>query len=129
VHGWIGDAAAAYHLLAVAFSGAGTFVVYLLARAIYDRATAPTAATLLSVGPLFRFYGTVGLSYSGDALMASVVADFAFRAVQGGEADAWLAAGCPGLAGGLRQSLLVLLFPPWIVSLVVGVRRRRVLVV
>jgi hypothetical protein len=129
VHGWTGDAAAAYVLLAVAFSGAGTFVVYLLARAIYDRATALTAATLLAVSPLFWFYGTVGLSYAGEALMASVVAYFAFRALQGGEADAWLAAGYLGLAGGLRQSLLVLLFPLWIVSLVVGVRRRHVLVV
>src|SRR3970040_479955 len=57
-HGWGGDAGAAYVLLAVAFSGAGTFVVYLLARAIYDRPTAVTAATLLAVSPLFWFYGT-----------------------------------------------------------------------
>ncbi|HJR51074.1 MAG TPA: glycosyltransferase family 39 protein, partial [Gemmatimonadales bacterium] len=77
VHGWTGDAAAAYVLLAVAFSGAGTFVVYLLARAVYDRPTALTAATLLAVSPLFWFYGTVGLSYAGEALMASVVAYFA----------------------------------------------------
>src|SRR5215470_19308115 len=47
VYGWVGDAASSYVLLAVAFSGAGTFVVYLLARAMYDRATALTAATLL----------------------------------------------------------------------------------
>jgi 4-amino-4-deoxy-L-arabinose transferase-like glycosyltransferase len=53
VHGWVGDPAAAYVLLAVAFSGGGTFVVYLLARAVYDRPTAVTAATLLAVSPLF----------------------------------------------------------------------------
>jgi 4-amino-4-deoxy-L-arabinose transferase-like glycosyltransferase len=128
VHAWTGDAAAAYVLLAVAFSGAGTFVVYLLARAIYDRPTAVTAATLLAVSPLFWFYGTVGLSYSGEALMASSVAYFAFRALQGSGTDAWLAAGYLGLAGGLRQSLPVLLFPLWVVSVVVGVRRRRVIV-
>jgi 4-amino-4-deoxy-L-arabinose transferase-like glycosyltransferase len=127
VHGWTGDAAAAYVLLAVAFSGAGTFVVYLLARAVYDRPTALTAATLLAVSPLFWFYGTVGLSYAGEALMASVVAYFAFRALRGSETDAWLAAGYLGLAGGLRQSLLVLLFPLWVVSVAVGVRRRRAL--
>jgi 4-amino-4-deoxy-L-arabinose transferase-like glycosyltransferase len=127
VHGWTGDAAAAYVLLAVAFSGAGTFVVYLLARAVYDRPTALTAAALLAVSPLFWFYGTVGLSYAGEALMASVVAYFAFRALRGSETDAWLAAGYLGLAGGLRQSLLVLLFPLWLVSVAVGVRRRRAL--
>ena len=127
-HGWTGDATAAYVLLAVAFSGACTFVVYLLARTVYDRPTAVTAATLLAVSPVFWFYGTVGLSYAGEALMASVVAYFAFRALRGSETDAWLAAGYLGLAGGLRQSLVVLLFPLWFVSVVVGVRRRRVIV-
>jgi 4-amino-4-deoxy-L-arabinose transferase-like glycosyltransferase len=127
VHGMVGDAAAAYVLLAVAFSGAGTFVVYLLARAVYDRPTAVTAATLLAVSPLFWFYGTVGLSYPGEALMASVVAYFSFRALRGSETDAWLAAGYLGLAGGLRQSLLVLMFPLWLVSVAVGVRRPRVI--
>jgi Dolichyl-phosphate-mannose-protein mannosyltransferase len=129
VHGGTGDAAAAYVLLAVAFSGAVTFVVYLLARAVYDRPTALTAAALLAVSPLFWFYGTVGLSYPGEALMASIVAYFAFRALRGSETDAWLAAGYLGLAGGLRQSLLVLLFPLWLVSVAVGVRRPRVVLV
>ncbi len=129
VHGWIGDAAAAYVLLAVAFSGGSTFVVYLLARSIYDRATALTAAALLAVSPLFWFYGTVGLSYAGEALMASTVAYFAFRAMRGGETDTWLAAGYLGLAGGLRQSLLLLMFPMWLVSAAVGVRRPRVILI
>jgi hypothetical protein len=129
VHAWVADAAAAYVLLAVAFSGGGTFVVYLLARAIYDRPTAVTAATVLAVSPLFWFYGAVGLSYAGEALMASAVAYFSFRALRGSETDAWLAAGYLGLVGGLRQSLLVLMFPLWLVSVVVGVRRRRVIVV
>src|SRR5262250_1217257 len=35
-NGWIGDAAATYVTLAITFSGLATFVVYLLARAIYD---------------------------------------------------------------------------------------------
>jgi hypothetical protein len=129
MHAWIDDPAAAYVLLAVAFSGAGTFVVYLLARAVYDRPTALTAAALLAVSPLFWFYGTVGLSYAGEALMASVVAYFAFRAMRGSETDAWLAAGYLGLAGGFRQSLLLLMFPLWVVSVAVGVRRPRVILI
>jgi 4-amino-4-deoxy-L-arabinose transferase-like glycosyltransferase len=129
VHGWTGDAAAAYVLLAVAFSGGGTFFVYLLARTVYDRPTALTAAALLAVSPLFWFYGTVGLTYAGEAFMASVVAYFAFRAMRGSEADAWLAAGYLGLAGGLRQSLLLLMFPLWLVSVAVGVRRPRVIAI
>jgi MFS family permease len=126
VHHWVGDAASSYVLLAVAFSGVGTFVVYLLARAIYDRPTAVTAAALLAVSPLFWFYGTVGLSYAGEALFASIVAYFAFGALtEASETDAWLAAGYLGLAGGLRQSLLLLLFPLWLGATLVGVRRWR----
>jgi len=127
VNAWLQDPPGAYVLLAVAFSGATTFVVYYLALAIYDRATALAAATLLAVSPLFWFYGSVGLTYAGEALCASTVAYFAFRALRGSETDAWLAAGYLGLAGGLRQSVLVLLFPLWAVSVAVGVRRARAL--
>jgi hypothetical protein len=129
VNHWLGDPPAAYVVLAVAFSGLTTFVVYFLARVIYDRATALAAATLLAVSPLFWFYGSVGLTYAGEALIASVVAYFAFRALRGSETDAWLAAGYLGLAGGLRQSALLLLFPLWLGATALGRRRLRPVVV
>lgn len=129
VNAWLGDPAAAYALLAVVFSGLTTFVVFYLAREIYDRATALAAATLLAVSPLFWFYGAVGLTYAGEALCAVTVAYFAYRALRGSETDAWLAAGYLGLAGGLRQSVLVLLFPLWLGATVVGLRRRRTIAV
>jgi hypothetical protein len=129
VNAWLGDPAAAYVVLAVAFSGLTTFVVYYLARTVYDRATALAAATLLAVSPLFWFYGAVGLTYAGEGLFACIVAYFSFRALRGGEADSWLAAGYLGLAGGLRQSALVLLFPLWLGATVVGVRRLRALLI
>src|SRR2546423_2570150 len=129
VNYWLGDPAAAYVLLAVVFSGLTTFVVYYLARAAYDRATALASGTLLAVSPLFWFYGSVGLTYAGEALVASVVAYFSFRALRGSETDAWLAAGYLGLAGGLRQSVLVLLFPLWLGSTTFGVRRLRTMLV
>jgi predicted NBD/HSP70 family sugar kinase len=62
------------------FSGAGTFVVYLLAARSTTGRPRWLAATLLAVSPLFWFYGTVGLTYAGEALFASIVAYFAFRA-------------------------------------------------
>jgi len=126
-YAWLGDAAAAYVALAVVFSGLTTFVVYHLALAIYGRATALAAATLLAVSPLFWFYGSVGLTYAGEALCASIVAYFAYRALRGSEGDAWLGALYLGLAGGLRQSILVLLFPLWAVATAVGAARRRTL--
>src|SRR5688572_31816611 len=64
VNAILDDATAAYVLLAVVFSGATTFVVYLLAHAVYGRVTALAAATLLAVSPLFWFYGSVGLTYA-----------------------------------------------------------------
>ncbi len=129
VNAWLADPTAAYVVLAVIFSGLTTFAVYLLARIVYGRATALASATLLAVSPLFWFYGSVGLSYAGEALAATVVAYFAFRALEGSETDAWLAAGYLGLAGGLRQSILLLLFPLWLVAVVLGVRRVRVVVI
>jgi hypothetical protein len=125
VNAWLGDPTAAYVALAVAFSGLTTFVVYVFARSVYDRATALTAATVLAVSPLSWFYGSVGLTYAGEALFASVVAYFAFRALDGSETDAWLAAAYLGLAGGMRQSMLLLLFPLWLVAVWLGARRAR----
>ena len=129
VNVWLQDPTAAYVTLAVAFSGLTTFVVYFLGREIYDRGTALAAACVLAVSPLFWFYGSVGLTYAGEALLASVVAYFAFRALRGSETDAWIAAGYLALAAGFRQSILVLLLPMWLFACVVGRRRRRTLLV
>src|SRR5437762_12505719 len=123
VNAWLGDPAAAYALLAVVFSGLTTFVVFYLAREVYDRATALAAATLLAVSPLFWFYGAVGLTYAGEALCAVTVAYLAFRALKGSETDSWLAAAYLGLRRGVRQSGLLLLFPLWLGATVVGLRR------
>lgn len=129
VNTWLADPPAAYVVMAIAFSGLTTFSVYMLARVVYDRATALAAAALLAVSPLAWFYGSVGLTYAGEALMASVVAYFAYRALQGSETDAWLAAGYLGLAGGMRQSILVLLFPLWLGAVLGGRARPRTIVV
>jgi hypothetical protein len=129
VNYWLRDPTAAYVVLAVAFSGLTTFAVFYLARVVYDRATALASGTLLAVSPLFWFYGSVGLTYASEALMASVVAYFSFRGLRGSEPDVWLAAGYLGLAGGFRQSALVLLFPLWLGSTVFGARRRRTMLI
>jgi 4-amino-4-deoxy-L-arabinose transferase-like glycosyltransferase len=125
VNAVMADPPAAYVVLAVIFSGLTTAMVYVLARALYDRATALTAASVLAVSPLCWFYGSVGLTYAGEGLFAVLVAFFAYRALDGRARDACLAAACLGLAGGMRQSLLVLLGPLWLVSVSLGVRRVR----
>jgi hypothetical protein len=112
------DPAATYGLLAVVFSGGATALLYALARALYDRPTALAAAALLAGSPLFWFYGSVGLTYAGEAFAAVLVALVAQRALRG----RGLAAGAVvlGLSGGLRPSVLVLLLPLWAGSAALG---------
>ncbi len=125
--GLLNDPNAAYVALAVLFSGATTFVVFFLARALYDRLTAVAASSLLAVSPLFWFYGEVGLTYAGEALLASAVAYLAYQALHGSERHVYLSAFYLGLAGGMRQSILLLLFPLWLGCVMIGRRSLRTL--
>ena len=125
----LGDPNLAYVALAMLFSAATTVAVYWLARALYDRVTAAAAATLLAVSPLFWFYGSVGLTYAGEAFGASLVAAFAYGALRGNPRALYGCAVALGLVGGIRQSVLVLLFPLCVACAFLGVRSVRRLLV
>lgn len=122
---WWGDPTFAYVGLAMLFSAATTFVVYWLGTRLYDRVTAAAAAALLAVSPLFWFYGSVGLTYAGEAFGASLVAWYAYGALKGQARALHLGALTLGLVGGMRPSVLVLLFPLWVGCAVLGVRSLR----
>jgi len=122
LNAWLGDPTFAYVGLAMLFSAATTFVVFWLGRRLYDRATAAAAAALLAVSPLFWFYGSVGLTYAGEAFGASLVAWYAYGALKGDPRALYLGALTLGLMGGMRQSVLVLLFPLWVGCALLGVR-------
>ena len=125
----LGDPNLAYVALAMVFSAATTVAVYWLARALYDRVTAAAAATLLAVSPLFWFYGSVGLTYAGEAFGASLVAAFAYGALRGDPRALYGCAVDLGLVGGIRQSVLVLLFPLCVACAFLGVRSLRRLLI
>jgi hypothetical protein len=125
----LGDPNLAYVALAMVFSAATTVAVYWLARALYDRVTAAAAATLLAVSPLFWFYGSVGLTYAGEAFGASLVAAFAHGALRGNPRALYGCAVALGLVGGIRPSVLVLLFPLCVACAFLGVRSVRRLLV
>jgi 4-amino-4-deoxy-L-arabinose transferase-like glycosyltransferase len=110
----LGDPTVAYVALAMLFSAGTTLVVYDLARRLYDRATALVAASLLAVSPLFWFYGSVGLTYAGEAFAASVVAWFAHATLGGRALHLHAGALALGLTGGVRPSVLLLLLPLWL---------------
>ena len=125
----LGDPNLAYVALAMVFSAATTVAVYWLARALYDRVTAAAAAALLAVSPLFWFYGSVGLTYAGEAFGASLVAAFAYGALRGDPRALYGCAVALGLVGGIRQSVLVLLFPLCVACAFLGVRSLRRLLI
>ena len=125
LNSFLHDPTLSYVVLAMLASAAATLVVYFLAAALYNRLTAVTAASLLAVSPLFWFYGSVGLTYAGEALFACVVAALAYGALRGIERHLYLGAVALGLAGGLRQSVLLLLFPLWLGSAAWGIRSPR----
>ena len=121
----LADPNLAYVSLAMLFSAATTVTVYWLARALYDRATAASAAALLAVSPLFWFYGSVGLTYAGEAFGASLVAAFAYGTLRGHTRFLYGGAVALGLAGGIRPSVLVLLLPLSVGCALVGIRGAR----
>jgi hypothetical protein len=121
----VADPNLAYVSLAMLFSAATTMTVYWLARALYDRATAASAAALLAVSPLFWFYGSVGLTYAGEAFGASLVAVFAYGALRGDARYLYGGAVALGLAGGIRPSVLVLLLPLCVGCALIGIRGAR----
>ncbi|MGH7373797.1 MAG: ArnT family glycosyltransferase [Candidatus Rokuibacteriota bacterium] len=121
----LSDPTLAYVALAMLFSAGSTFVLYGLARRLYDRATAFVAASLLAVSPLFWFYGSVGLTYAGEAFAASVVAWFAYATLTGSVRHLYWGALALGLTGGVRPSVLLLLLPLWLGCAALGIRSRR----
>ena len=128
VNATLADPTLVYVTLAMIFSAATTVTVYWLARALYDRTTAGAAAALLAVSPLFWFYGSVGLTYAGEAFGATLMALLAYRALEGHVTHLYAGAVCLGLAGGLRPSVLLLLLPLWAASAWLGIRERKRLI-
>ena len=125
----LGDPTLTYVALAMLFSAGTTFVLYALARRLYDRATAVVAAALLAVSPLFWFYGSVGLTYAAEAFAATIVAWFAYATLGGSVRHLCWGAVALGLAAGMRQSVLLLLLPLWGGAALWGIRSRRRLVI
>jgi hypothetical protein len=122
LNAWFSDPTFAYVGLAMLFSAGTTFVVFWLGKCLYDRVVATAAAALLAVSPLFWFYGSVGLTYAGEAFGASLIAWYAYGALKGSPRALYLGALALGLVGGMRQSVLVLLFPLWVGCALLGVR-------
>jgi hypothetical protein len=113
---WItGDANTAFVLTSLIAGSLAVAVLYLLGREMLGARTALLAAILFALSPLVWYYSIVALTYAVESLFLLVIAWLCWRAVAGGgERQALLASLVLGIAGGVRQSTLVLLIPLWL---------------
>ena len=131
---WLtGDANAAFVLTSLIAGSMAVALLYVLGREMIGSRSALLAATLFALSPLVWYYSIVALTYAVESLFLLIVAWLCWRALAacrdpscsscvgeswtgcggGGEQPALLAAMMLGLAGGVRQSTLVLLLPLW----------------
>src|SRR5262245_39545910 len=119
----LGNPAAALGGLAIVASAAAVLLLYQLGWQLYGRGAAILAALGLAASPLFWAYGVVALSYTAEAALATAIAIGAWR-MRHGSARALLgSAVLLGLAGGVRQSMLLILSPLWLGMAWRGFRR------
>ncbi len=113
---WItGDANAAFVLTSLLAGSLAVALLYLLGREMLGARAAFLAAVLFALSPLLWYYSIVALTYAVESLFLLVVAWLCWRSLAGGGERLVLAAAVMlGLAGGVRQSTLVLLLPLWL---------------
>jgi hypothetical protein len=119
----LGDPAATLSGLAVGASALAVLLLYRLGWRLDGRGAATLAALGLAVSPLFWAYGVVGLSYTAEAALATGIALCAWGMRQGSVRALVGSALLLGFAGGVRQSMLLILGPLWLGMAWLGFRR------
>ncbi|MCC7371337.1 MAG: DUF2723 domain-containing protein [Chloroflexi bacterium] len=113
---WLtGDANMAFVLTSVFASSLAVAMLYVLGRDLFGARTALVAAVLFAISPLVWYYSIVALTYAVETFFLLLVVWLCWRAlVRPAVRPVVLAALILGLAGGVRQSTLVLLLPLWL---------------
>lgn len=96
--------------ISILSSGLAAAFLYLLASAIFNRATGIASSLFLITSPLFWFYGEIALPHSLDAFLVITCALLLYAAQKNRTAGYW-AAGLTAAAGGFRPQTLVFLLP------------------
>ncbi|HYB43187.1 MAG TPA: DUF2723 domain-containing protein, partial [Candidatus Methylomirabilis sp.] len=117
------DATQSFVWLSVLASGATIALSYRLGWMLYGRLAAAVAAVGLAASPLFWIYGELGLPYAVEAALAAAVAVLTWPARCGQRRFVLWSALALGVAGGVRQSLLLVLLPFWVAMVWAGMRR------
>ena len=112
----VGDASLSLTLLSVGCSAVLVPLVYWLALLIFDdKAVALGAALLTLASPLALYYGSVGLTYMPEMILGVGIGTLAWKLKTGAAGatiiQAALLGVALGLAGGTRQTSLLVLLP------------------
>jgi hypothetical protein len=118
-----GDPAVALDSLAIGASAVAVLLLYHLGWQLYGRGAALVAAVGFVASPLFWAYGVVGLPYTAEAALATGIAIGAWGMRRGSMRALVGSAVLLGLAGGVRQSLLLTMGTLWLGMAWRGFRR------
>jgi len=109
-----GDPLLALSLMSVIATALYVPLIYIISDKVFGERAALAAGVLALTSPLLWLHGIVGLSYSVEALASAVLAWMALRSRGGETRFLWLSAVVLGLAGGFRQTTVVLMYPLWL---------------
>jgi len=112
------DANTTFIFLGIVFSILTVFLVYFLAKNIFNRKIAIASAVLLTFNPLFWFYGEIGSIYIFQAFFSALIAFLCYKSLKEGGYYIYLSALILGISGGFRLDMVILLLPLWIFSLI-----------
>ena len=110
-----GDAQTALGAISVLAGAAAVVLCYLTGREVFGERTAVAGTLLYLVSPLTWYYGAVALPYALEGALTLGVVALLWRAAESRRPG--LAAGAGALlavAGGVRQTTILLLLPLWL---------------
>lgn len=113
---WVLDANASFVYISIAASGLAVAALFLLASRMYDPWTGFVSAILLAVSVGFWGYGEVAYPYTALALFEILMAWLCYLMWQGNRSVVVLSGLVLGIAGGIRQDVLVFMGLLWLVS-------------
>lgn len=114
---FFGDANSSLVWLSIAFSGLTAVMMYLLCALWFERKTAIISALIVLTSPSVWFFSEVALTYIVEAFFVILLAYTGYQALQGDAAMAVMESILLGVAGGIRQTTLILFLPLWLFSL------------
>lgn len=120
--GWLAnhlthDPNAGFVWLSILFSGLTVAAVFVLGREMFGTFAGASAALLALTSPALWFYGEVALTYILEAFFVTAIALGSYQILHGKTRWTLVVTALLAIAGGIRQTTLVLLLPLWLFTL------------